>query len=179
MPAPVIVGHSMGGGILQRYLGSHVLPGAVLLATLPASGSLRMFRRMLLRHPAVVLKSMVTRNMSHWVATDALAKDLFRGPDTPPDEVREFRRRLGSETIRTTRFTLPYARLNPQPTPVLVLTAEHDNIFTIAEQRWTADRYAAELIVFEGQAHDLMLEPAWAEAADAVDRWISQRLRLP
>lgn len=35
---PVVIGHSLGGVIVQKYLESHRAPGAVLLASLPASG---------------------------------------------------------------------------------------------------------------------------------------------
>ena len=177
-PTPVVVGHSMGGGVLQKYLESHVLPGAVLLATVPASGSLGMLWRMLRRHPVVVLKSMLTCNMYHWVATEALARDLFLGPAAKADDVSEFQRRLGGETIATMRFIRPYAGLNARPTPVLVLAAERDAIFTVAEHRATAEKYGARLVVFEGQAHDLMLEPAWANVADTIDGWITHELRL-
>ena len=178
-PTPVVVGHSMGGGVLQMYLESHALPGAVLLATVPATGSHGMLWRMLRRHPVVVLKSMLTRNMYHWVATEALARDLFLGPAAKADDVSEFQRRLGGETIATTRFIRPFAGLNARPSSVLVLAAERDAIFTVAEQRATAEKYGAKLVVFEGQAHDLMLEPAWATVADAIDDWITHGLRLP
>ena len=35
---PVVVGHSMGGIVVQKYLESHDTPAAVLLASVPVSG---------------------------------------------------------------------------------------------------------------------------------------------
>lgn len=175
-PTPVVVGHSMGGGVLQKYLETRSLPGAVLLATLPAGGSLAMTWRMMRRHPAMVLKSLLTWNFYHWVATEELARELFLGPETAPDDVRSFQRRLVRESFSTPQFLRPFARVNPVPTPMLVVAAAQDRIFTVAEQRATAQKYGAELVVFEGQAHNLMLEPAWPRVADTIDDWIRRTI---
>ena len=178
-PLPVVVGHSMGGGILQKYLECHSLPGAVLLATAPARGTLAMVGRMLVRHPVTVCRSLLTRDFYRWVATEALARELFLGPSASPGEVRDFQRKLCSDSMSTTALLLPYARMNVVRTPVLVLAGERDRIFTVAEQRATARKYGADLVVFAGQAHDLMLEPQWARVADTVEDWITRRLDLP
>ena len=36
--APVVIGHSMGGFVVQKYLESHDAPAAVLVASVPPSG---------------------------------------------------------------------------------------------------------------------------------------------
>jgi pimeloyl-ACP methyl ester carboxylesterase len=178
-PTPVVVGHSMGGAILQKYLESHALPGAVLLATLPARGNAGMMLRFMRRHPGAFFKSLLTLDLYHWVATEELAKDLFLGSAAAPADVRKLHQRLVRETVTLPQLSLPFARLNSSRTPVTVLAAEKDVIFTIAEQRATAEKYGAELVVFPGQAHDLMLEPAWQRVADTIDQWIKSTLKLP
>lgn len=176
---PVVVGHSMGGAILQKYLESRALPGAVLLATLPARGNLGMLLRFMRRHPIAFFKSLLTLNLYQWVATKDLAKDLFLGSAASPDDVLKLHKRLVRETVTLPQLSLPFAKLNSTATPVLVLAGEKDVIFTIAEQEATAEKYGAELVVFEGQAHDLMLEPAWQRVADTIDQWITNKLKLP
>jgi hypothetical protein len=47
-------------------------------------------------------------------------------------------------------------------------------VFTLAEQRALATAYGAELIVVPEAAHDLMLDPAWDQAADAIERAVAQ-----
>src|SRR4029453_5911413 len=37
---PILIGHSMGGFIIQKYLEDHVAPGAVLLSSPPPAGLL-------------------------------------------------------------------------------------------------------------------------------------------
>ena len=53
---PVVVGHSMGGYTVQKYLETHTAPAGVLLASIPASGLLGFDLRAALRHPVAFLK---------------------------------------------------------------------------------------------------------------------------
>jgi hypothetical protein len=62
---------------------------------------------------------------------------------------------------------------------VLVIAGDNDNLFTISEAQGTARKHQAEFITFKGQPHNLMLSSAWREVADTVDRWITDRLKLP
>src|SRR3954462_12398739 len=43
--APVLVGHSMGGFVVQKYLETHDAPAAVLMASVPPRGHLRSLLR--------------------------------------------------------------------------------------------------------------------------------------
>jgi len=176
--APVVVGHSMGGAVLQKYLETHSLPGAVLLATLPTIGMLPMTLRLLWRHPVPMLKGFLTFNLHQWVGSPGLARELFLNADTKVD-VEAFYRQLVSETLLGIRFMWPYAGLNPVKTPVLVIAGERDAVFTVAEEQSTARKYQAECVVVKGQAHNLMLESAWQQVADTIDRWITHTLNLP
>ena len=48
---PVLVGHSMGGFVVQKYLESHDAPAAVLLASAPVNGIAGFLLRRFRRHP--------------------------------------------------------------------------------------------------------------------------------
>jgi alpha-beta hydrolase superfamily lysophospholipase len=48
---PVMIGHSMGGFIVQTYLATHVAPAGVLIASVPPRGHLRAQLRLIQRHP--------------------------------------------------------------------------------------------------------------------------------
>jgi len=178
-PTPVVVGHSLGGAILQKYLECHALPGAVLLTTAPARGIAGMVRRLMRRHPAPICKGLLTLNLYHWVATEELARDLFLGSAASPSDVHNLHRQLVRETATLPQLFFPFAKLNRTATPIIVLAAEKDVIFTLAEERATAEKYGAECVAFEGQAHDLMLEPAWPHVANTIDEWITSKLKLP
>lgn len=99
-PKPVVIGHSLGGAIVQKYLENHQLPGAVLLATLPAKGSLAMTFRLMRRHPGPILSGMLRWNMYDWVRTPELAQYLFLNSNTAIDVVA-FQKKLVRETTRS------------------------------------------------------------------------------
>lgn len=54
---PIMIGHSLGGFIVQKYLEDHDLPGGVLLSSPPPAGTLRPALRMLCRRPGVFAKT--------------------------------------------------------------------------------------------------------------------------
>lgn len=177
-PKPVVVGHSLGGAILQKYLESHRLPGAVLLASLPSAGMFPLFLRMLQRHTLPSLNALLKMNMYEWVRTPELAQNLFLNPKTEIDVV-SFQKQLVRESMGTVRLMLPFAKVNPDKSPMLVIAGDSDTIFTLDEEKTTAEKYGVNPIVIKGQAHNLMLESAWRQTADVIHIWITHELGLP
>ena len=176
-PSPILIGHSMGGYVVQKYLEAHTAPAAVLLASIPTVGIIGMLLRMLKRHPASTLKALATLNTWYFVSTPALAKDYFFSDDYPDDKFLEYYAHIQTESFR---LALEAALLNlPRPkkvkTPLLVLGAESDRVFTVAEQRKTARTYKTEAMIFPGMAHDMMLEPSWRAVADQILSWLKSR----
>jgi pimeloyl-ACP methyl ester carboxylesterase len=175
-PKPVVIGHSLGGAILQKYLESYQLPGAVLLATVPSTGLFPMIFRFLRRHPLPTLAGIVKLNLYDWVETPEIAQDLFLNPITETDIVA-FQKQLVREA-----FILPlmfsFAKVNPKKSPVFVIAGENDIVFSVKEEIGTAKKYSAKTIVIKGQAHNLMMESAWKQVADVIDGWITDELKL-
>ena len=176
-PSPVLIGHSMGGYVVQKYLETHTAPAGVLLASIPTVGILGMLLRMLRRHPASTLKALATLNTWYFVSTPALAKDYFFSDDYPDAKFLEYYAHIQTESFR---MALEAAFLNlPHPrkikTPLLVLGAENDRVFTTAEQRRTARTYKTEAILYPNMAHDMMLERGWESVANQILNWLSSR----
>lgn len=174
---PVLVGHSLGAYVVQKYLEKHAVPAAVLMAPLPVSGIGRVILRLAARHPIPFLKAQFLFRPRHLVGTPALAHDLLFSPDTPRHEVCRHFGRLQEESVlmelETLFFRLP--RPNRVTTPILVMAAGRDRIFSMHESRATARAYGGHLHVFENMAHNLMLEPGWPHVAKAVADWLSAR----
>jgi len=177
-PKPLVIGHSLGGAILQKYLENHQLPGAVLLATLPANGALTMTYRLARSHPFSTCAGMLKMNLYEWVKTSQLAKDLFLNSETKVDTTA-FHQQLVRETTNQFQIFMPFAKVNPNRSPVLVIAGEKDAIFTLDEEKATAAKYGAKYIVIKDQAHNLMMESAWKQVADVVNDWITRELGLP
>ncbi len=55
---PVLIAHSMGGYVAQKYFESHTLPAAVLLSSIPTAGIFKMILRRLKRFPIATLKAL-------------------------------------------------------------------------------------------------------------------------
>ena len=174
---PVLIGHSMGGYIVQKYLETHNVPAGVLLASIPTVGIIGMILRMLRRHPVSTLRAMLSLNAWYFVSTPALAKDYFFSDDYPEEKFLEYYARIQTESFR---MALEAALLRlPHPrrvrTPLLVMGAEKDRVFSVSEQRRTARAYRTEAVIYPNMAHDMMLEPGWGAVADEILEWLNSR----
>jgi pimeloyl-ACP methyl ester carboxylesterase len=174
---PVLIGHSMGGLVVQRYLEGRDLPGAVLLAPDPVGGVLGATLRMAARHPAAFLRANLGLRLWPIVATPELARDAFFPADMSEADSDRYWSRLQDESylayLDMMVFRLP--RPGRVTTPILVVGGEADRIFSIAEMRKTAVAYGGDPVMIPGAAHDLMLDPRWQQAADAILDWLAGR----
>jgi pimeloyl-ACP methyl ester carboxylesterase len=173
-PRPAVVGHSMGGLVLQLYLQELRLPRAVLLCSIPASGIAGFMLRWLRRHPLATLRALAGLRLRGLVGSPALAREALFRPEIAPQELERHTLRLGDESYRAGVEALLTVRPNParNETPLLVVAAERDQIFMVDEQRALADAYGAEFVLIPDAAHDLMLDPAWPLVADAIERFV-------
>lgn len=176
LPAqPVIVGHSMGGYVTQKFLERHEVPGAVLLASIPVHGIYQFAVRMAARHPGPFLRAHFLLDARQMVGTPALVRDAFFSAVTPEEIVTASHRQLTGESFRLEVDAL-FANLpNPKrvKSPVLVLAARGDTVFSVGEQQKTARAYGTQAEIFD-MAHDMMLEPGWEQVAEGILRWLPE-----
>jgi pimeloyl-ACP methyl ester carboxylesterase len=174
---PVVIAHSMGGYVLQKYLETHNLPAGVLIATVPTSGILGMFLRWTGRHPVSILKTFLFLNPWYMVSTPAEAKDVFFSDDYPDDQFVKYYAHIQGEAFLAALDMSLLSPLHPKrvKTPLLVIGAENDRIFTVAEQQKTARTYNSEATIYPHTAHDMMLEPAWQAVTDQILNWLHSR----
>jgi pimeloyl-ACP methyl ester carboxylesterase len=177
---PVVIGHSMGGFVVQKYLHSYDAPAGVLLASEPPLGARGYLWREAKRHPWHILRATLTTKSLHGYKTPKLAREHFFSPGMPESEVVRYAARLNEEY--TGRLTLEQLFLNlPKPevvtTPLLVLGAALDGCFTTEEIHATARAYRTEAEIFPGMGHNMMVEPGWQAVAERIDGWLlSQKL---
>ena len=177
---PALVGHSMGGLVVQRYLETHSAPAAVLLASVPPRGAVRFVGRVARMHPLVFLKYLVTQNPRTAVATPELTRDVFFSPDIRPEMLERYFSRIGTESARAAleMMALRFPRAGRvKGTPVLVLGAANDLVFCPAEVQATARAYGVQPQIFDEMAHDMMLEAGWQAVADRMIDWLREMER--
>jgi pimeloyl-ACP methyl ester carboxylesterase len=176
---PVLIGHSLGGFVVQKYLESHDAPRAVLLASIPPSGITKFLLGRFKLHPWLTARTLgMGRSLRCVADTPELARESFFSQSIPDADVVRYTTQLGEEYVG--KMVLDVLSLDlPKPnlvtTPLLVLGAENDFIFTQQEVRATAAAYRTEADFFPKMAHDMMLEPGWADVAERIHAWLETR----
>ncbi|MGE2835912.1 alpha/beta hydrolase [Mycobacterium sp. SMC-4] len=174
--APVVIGHSMGGFVVQKYLERHEAPAGVLMASAPPSGYLGSGLRWFRRHPWHFTKLSITGRSLPFVNTVELARERFFSPHTPDEVVATYAARLQEESARSGRDgLLALPRPSRIRTPLLVLGACHDGAVTPAEVRATGKAYGTDPVFFPDMGHSMMLESGWKSVAERIDGWLASR----
>lgn len=174
--APILVGHSMGGFIVQKYLQRNDAAAAVLLASASVRGSRGFAQRLMRRHPWLMFRNMVTGDGAYGYNTPTVARGLFYSQNTAESDVARYAALVGNESLRVAFDTFrPIASPEGVTTPVLVLGAELDGAITRAEVDATARAYGGQAEIFPNMGHNMMLEPGWAEVARHIDAWLTAR----
>lgn len=173
---PVIIGHSMGGYLVQKYLETVTLPAAILLASVPPQGVIGTTLRIIRRFPGQFAKVNLKLSLYPLVETAALTRYHFFSTNMPQLQVQRYFELLGDESYRT---FLDMLLLNlPKPdrvkTPVLVLGGQYDTIFPVKEVEATARAYGTRPHFFP-MAHDMMLESGWEQVADKMAAWLEEK----
>lgn len=169
---PFLVGHSLGGLVVQKYLEIGHAPGAVLMASIPPRGTISAVARLAARHPMAFLETNLLLRLRPFIVTSRLVRALFFTPDTPQGIVDHCFARLQDESYLAFIDTMVVlARPHRVQVPVLVLGAEQDSIFTAAEVQSTAHAYRTEAEIFSGMGHDMMLDTDWPKVADRIGAW--------
>ena len=173
---PVVIGHSMGGVLVQKYLETREAPAGVLMASMPPQGALRSGLRWIRRHPWHFAKLSATGKSLPYVSTPQLARERFFSPHTPEPVVRQYAARLQEESAR---MGLDGLVQRPRPdnvhTPLLVLGAVDDGAVTQDEVRATAVAYATQAHFFPRMGHNMMLEAGWEQVAGHIHAWLGAR----
>lgn len=175
---PVLVGHSMGGMVVQRYLERYAAPGAVLMASVPPTGLLGPSLDLVRGDPGLVHEMGLMQYANPRATTvDGLRRAVF-SPRTPDHIVAKALRMGQRESYRAIfDMTWPQLRLNGRHQrlpPVLVLGGEEDAFFGPEALRATAGHFGVEAEIFPGMAHALMLEPGWEAVAGRIHRWLAE-----
>lgn len=174
---PVVIGHSMGGAVVQKYLETHSAPAGVLLASVPPAGALATTLRLARRHPVQFAKVNLTFSLFPLVSTPQLAREAFFAASLSDDQVLSYAQRLQDESYLgfLDMLALNLPRPKRVKAPMLVLGAAQDTIFHPGEVDATAHAYHTQAVIFPDMAHDMMLDAGWQGVAERILSWLSQQ----
>lgn len=177
---PVLIGHSLGGMVVQKVMHRCELPAAVLMASSPPHGMIPSMFGTSFTNPGLFRDlAMVQAFGPDAVNGLSLRRALFADATTDA-EVSRYMRRFQAES---TLVILDLMGLDLPPStpcldlPVLVLGAEHDTFIFRGGLDATADTYRTTAEVFPGMAHAMMLERNWQQVADRILGWLTTTLK--
>ena len=171
LPRPaVLIGHSMGGLVVQRALARYAARAAVLVAPVPAHPAVSSLMAIARRHPQDALKIVAGGSLP--LRPDYLFHEL------DPAEAERLSEQCGGESAVVQYQLLMHRPARPPlgSPPVLVLATPDDRLVPIRGVRSTAARYGARVEEFPGMGHDLMLDARWKEPLTAMLSWLEEQV---
>lgn len=175
---PVIIAHSMGGFITQKYLEKHhEHSAAVLLTPVPPTGLWPSTFDILKERPHVILKALASLSLYPVVETPELARWSLFSEDLPNQLLEKYQAKMQDESFRSYLDELGLNLIHTKrvKTPLLVIGAENDAVIKHWMVRRTANQYGTQAVIFPDMAHDVMLEAGWEQVAETILKWLDER----
>lgn len=175
LPAlPILIGHSMGSLVVQRYLTSGRAAGLALLSPVPPIGTGGSAARLALTCPEFFAElPRVTAGQPTARSLEVMAGVYF-SPEMSLEGVLECLPMIQeeSELAVAQMAALAFQPAGHRPDiPALVMGGREDAVFPPSMLFFTALAWRARQVVVEGAGHMLMLDPQWEEAARALAEW--------
>jgi pimeloyl-ACP methyl ester carboxylesterase len=176
---PVLVGHSMGGLVVQHYLAHGGKAKAmVALASAPPSGLRSAALYMTMFAPDVLFQLSLLQSLGpNWASPAVIGRALFSSKSSAESNDKLLQKlqrespRASAELLAPPALTPPQADDRP---PVLVLGGDADVFLPCSAMRETADIWQTELDLLEGAPHGLMIDTAWRDIiAEKIIAWLN------
>ncbi|UKV16386.1 lysophospholipase [Thalassospiraceae bacterium SW-3-3] len=176
---PILIGHSMGGYIIQKYLEKHKATAAVLMASVPPEGLLASNTMMAMAQPDLYLQMFWLQAIGpHTLLRDRLGRAML-SPDIAEDEGMIYFGRLETESHRALMDMMggnPVFLSQTDLPPMLAIGARNDEIIQSEVVTHTARRLGADCVLLDDIAHAMMLDAKWEKAATQIAEWLEKNV---
>ncbi len=166
---PVLIGHSMGGFVVQKALERRIAPAAVLMCAVPPQGLMASAVGLMFSKPAL-MSELNNVLKGSGASRKALKEALFAQPVSDEDLNRYFHlSQLESHRALwdMAMFNLPQTH-RIKKTPLKIIGAQRDHLIVPSLVEMTARSYGTEAEIFAGMGHGLMLERDWKKPAQSI-----------
>lgn len=173
---PVLVGHSMGAMVVQKYLETHHAPAAVLLASPPPQGMIGATLMVARRYPMAFLKVNLTLSLYPIIEKRERFKELLFSKDVSDDDLSLYLGRMQDESYRAYLDMLMFNLPKPEKinTKVLVLGGADDPAVTPDSVETTARALKTHGHIIPNMSHFMMLETNWKNVANLIIDWLRE-----
>jgi len=169
----VLVGHSMGGFVVQKALERHDAPAAALICSVPPQGLVAAQFHLLLQKPQLFLE--INQIMGGGQPSFGTLRDALFAQDVSDQVLNDFLERMQTESQRAlwdmSMFNLPLLPILKRP-PMLVLGAEKDILVPAFLVQATARTYGLPDRIFHDMGHAVTHERKWPLVAATLRDWL-------
>ena len=175
---PILVGHSMGGLLVQKLAELGTPPAVVALTPAAPRG---IFPLCTLELARLSLKHLHEFLLSRPITPTFGEADALLFGRIPPGDRRQAFERLVPESGRMT-FDIAVKGVPVDArrvrSPMLVVAGREDRITPAKMVRKIARKYGAEFRAFDAHAHMVLMEPGWELIAGEIANWL-ERVEQP
>ncbi len=169
----ILIGHSMGGMIIQKYLENNTCDKVVLLTPVPPNGIIKTVLKTLVKSPFKFLLANLTLSLLPVLGNKKMTKWLFMGETMEQEVFEESFNKLEDESyFAFLGIIFPFLKKSKEKTKILIVGAEKDNAIAVSDIKATAEFHDATYHIFNNMAHDMMLEKEWQKPADFILEWL-------
>lgn len=165
----IVIGHSMGGGIVQKLIGEH--PGyakaAILLASIPPCGQGDEVSAGMIERSSKGIYDLAKLAAGESLTLEEISQCSLFGGRILINEVEEYCKYLQPESQKALgELYYPISQhYDKVKIPVAVIGSSNDLVFADRELQITADAYGVKPVIFIDLCHDMMIDPEWEKAA--------------
>lgn len=171
---PVLIGHSLGGYLAQKYALRRQVAALVLFASPSLQGLWPAGRHIASRHPRLAFELWRLMMMGpRSVNPEVIASALF-SPDMPVVDMLRMLPLLQRESFRVSvEASLPDFSRPPQMLPPTFVIGGADDAFVPqADLERAAAFWRGKLQLIDSLPHGAMMDPTWARAANPIKAWL-------
>lgn len=172
---PILIGHSMGGFVVQKYLEHRAVPGVALICSVPPQGLIASQFHLMFNKPHLFQE--INQIMAgQYTDTSTLREALFAG-EVDEAMLAAWLTRMQPESHRAlwdmSMFSLPnlYAMHRP---PMLILGAEEDVLVPAFLVQSTGHTYHEPVHIFRHMGHAVTHEKEWPLVAATLRDWLEE-----
>ena len=176
--APILIAHSMGCLVCQRYLEQGTARAVAFLAPVPPTGTAGTASRFALTMPDFFAELPNAVNGTASEKTMRTMASVYFSPAMPAEETVQYLPLIQPESEKavaemvTAPLRIARRRAN---IPALVMGGSADQVFPASLLYFTAASWNAKTAVIAGAGHMLMLDPQWPDAAGQLLAWLENQ----